>query len=281
MIFCEGKEGRCEERAKFLLCWQKSGEGYQAYLCTDCLCSSSAEMRALRNQTLEQEKKEMADAKIDTSDAADGGRSDEAAAQKRDRPRRCGTCDAWRVEPGHEDRERSGKCRVGPVSAWKKPTDWCRDNWQAGAGWHLASGGVTFEQWHVECLAEAKRLGEPDAINRERDYHVHGWAEGRTAYEEVIFCGKGVKRVAVDVSSREDLATSDQEDKTAIDRGDVADLKRFRWILNGHGDFMALEGLCNFAPPCPMEQQDNARQLIDEQMREEDEQRADRACCSS
>jgi hypothetical protein len=51
-----------------------------------------------------------------------------------------------------------------------------------------------------------------------------------------------------------------------LDRSDVADAKRFRWLLSGNGYFMEEEMICGHAPTDDAER-DKAREKIDEAMR--------------
>jgi len=55
-----------------------------------------------------------------------------------------------------------------------------------------------------------------------------------------------------------------------VDRSDAADARRFRWLLSGHGYFMEERFLCGHGP-CPEEEQDNARMVIDDAMTAEAE----------
>lgn len=52
-----------------------------------------------------------------------------------------------------------------------------------------------------------------------------------------------------------------------VDKGDAADAKRLRWLLDGNGYFLEENHLCGHGP-CSEIEQDEARMVIDRVMRE-------------
>lgn len=54
-------------------------------------------------------------------------------------------------------------------------------------------------------------------------------------------------------------------ERTPLDKSDMADAKRLRWLLNGNGYLLEEEGMCGHSP-CSEDEQDAARRLIDAEM---------------
>ena len=55
----------------------------------------------------------------------------------------------------------------------------------------------------------------------------------------------------------------------SVNKSIKADAQRFRWLLNGNGYFMEEEMLCGHGP-CNEKEQNEARKIIDKEMRAEE-----------